>query len=337
MSHDWPNTIEQRGDVNWLKKRKSFFIDEINTSSLGSPPLWQLLQDLQPKYWFSAHLHVRFAALVKHSGQATQVKGGQKSRIVKAAAAETPDQPLEDSIDESVETKAGNNTEEMAIDMSDAEDEDIIGTTGNPEQIDIKDNDFDEDPIYAHDHDVHQPGVDDQEEKTMEIGSGIGSTRFLALSKCLEGQDFLQILEVLAPFDTDDKFKRDIKMEKNDGEISTITQPSFQFNSTWLAITRATHEYLSLEKRQKDLPKVDSFVSQVKEQEEWVKTRLSSIKGDHISPLDIENTQHFVKTAPATNDANGRMSGPRAYLKMKRSREDDDPTNASISGSSLVH
>jgi lariat debranching enzyme len=34
---------------------------------MGSPPSWNLLQTLQPKYWFSAHMHVKFPAIVPHN------------------------------------------------------------------------------------------------------------------------------------------------------------------------------------------------------------------------------------------------------------------------------
>lgn len=62
MSHDWPNGIELYGDAETLLKRKPFFRQEIQTSTLGSPPLQGLLAELRPRFWFSAHLHVRHAA-----------------------------------------------------------------------------------------------------------------------------------------------------------------------------------------------------------------------------------------------------------------------------------
>lgn len=38
---------------------------QIEDNSLGSPPGEMLMQELRPRYWFAAHLHVKFAALVR--------------------------------------------------------------------------------------------------------------------------------------------------------------------------------------------------------------------------------------------------------------------------------
>jgi hypothetical protein len=86
ISHDWPLSIEQHGDTQGLIREKPFFRQEVrsnptfflsrtytisstqvNTNTLGSPPLWSVLRTIQPSYWFAAHLHVKFPAIVEHS------------------------------------------------------------------------------------------------------------------------------------------------------------------------------------------------------------------------------------------------------------------------------
>jgi len=73
LSHDWPKGIYHFGDKTRLLRQKPFFAAEIANDELGSAAAQHLLLTLQPKYWFSAHLHVKFAALLNHpSGPTTR-------------------------------------------------------------------------------------------------------------------------------------------------------------------------------------------------------------------------------------------------------------------------
>ncbi|VDL28501.1 unnamed protein product [Hymenolepis diminuta] len=68
LSHDWPRGIYHYGDKEKLLNCKKHFRMEVNNNTLGSPPAEQLLCKLKPRYWFSAHMHCKFPAVVQHEG-----------------------------------------------------------------------------------------------------------------------------------------------------------------------------------------------------------------------------------------------------------------------------
>lgn len=66
LSHDWPLGITEYGNWEKLVQQKPFFREEVKLRTLGSKPAAELLDKLKPPYWFSAHLHCRFPAIIQH-------------------------------------------------------------------------------------------------------------------------------------------------------------------------------------------------------------------------------------------------------------------------------
>lgn len=67
LSHDWPLGVYNHGNVEELYRYKKYLQSEIETNTLGSPPAGELMTLLKPKYWFAAHMHAKFPALIPHN------------------------------------------------------------------------------------------------------------------------------------------------------------------------------------------------------------------------------------------------------------------------------
>jgi lariat debranching enzyme len=66
LSHDWPSRVELCGDHETLFAKKHGFREDSNNGRLGSIAARFVLNRLRPAFWFSAHLHVKFNAVVQH-------------------------------------------------------------------------------------------------------------------------------------------------------------------------------------------------------------------------------------------------------------------------------
>lgn len=69
ISHDWPSEVVYYGDMKDLLHIKPYFRKDINNHELGSPVNWELLCRFRPKWWLSAHLHVKYRATIQHGRQ----------------------------------------------------------------------------------------------------------------------------------------------------------------------------------------------------------------------------------------------------------------------------
>uniref|UniRef100_A0A8D8YS11 Lariat debranching enzyme n=1 Tax=Cacopsylla melanoneura TaxID=428564 RepID=A0A8D8YS11_9HEMI len=66
-SHDWPQGVYHHGNAAQLIKHKPYFKQEIEDNKLGSSVCEEVMKQLKPSYWFSAHLHTKFSAVIPHS------------------------------------------------------------------------------------------------------------------------------------------------------------------------------------------------------------------------------------------------------------------------------
>lgn len=168
VSHDWPRGIARHGDLSGLLRAKSFLRQEIEANTLGSPPGEMLLQELRPRYWFAAHLHVKFAAVVKHASQPPR---GRDTAVGSCGSSRG-------NIASTVQQSAVE--AQSAARLAPGQQPQLVGKAKAAK-------------LSAGGHAAEASGA--------ASGSGAGGrvgareTRFLALDKCLPRRGFLQVLD----------------------------------------------------------------------------------------------------------------------------------------------
>lgn len=66
LSHDWPVDITEYGDQVDLLRHMPRFTRDVKAGRFGAPPLSRLMEATAPRYWFAAHMHVKFPAVRQH-------------------------------------------------------------------------------------------------------------------------------------------------------------------------------------------------------------------------------------------------------------------------------
>ncbi|KAH0834064.1 hypothetical protein J3R83DRAFT_11348 [Lanmaoa asiatica] len=199
LSHDWPRSIEQYGNTQGLLRKKPFFRQDIDSGKLGSPPFMGLLQTLRPDWWFSAHLHVRFEAVVKH-GDGEQGPGEGNTPVVPT----NPDEIVisDDDVDESSTTTEATLMSEVRP-----------TTFQNPHGTTPVDDEELAEPVT-------RPVIPQSE------------TKFIALDKCLPRRDFLEIIEIQVPHTASVLVEQTSPLLTYDPEWLAITRAFNQYFST---------------------------------------------------------------------------------------------------------
>ncbi|PVZ99308.1 hypothetical protein BB558_004688 [Smittium angustum] len=291
VSHDWPRNVPKLGNTQELLRIKPWFKSDINNNKLGSAQLEELINNLKPKYWFSAHMHVRFETKINW----TEIEAQKKDNSTKTIQQEI-------------------NNDEINIDFSDDSDTETDKVIGNVDEIVNLDDSKEinktipdtkvelghtsETSAEYGNHPTKKAKVEHEEpletNKTEPQGERI--TNFLSLDKCLPKRKFLEIIDINV----------DSENIESIGENNNPPKSLFQYDPEWIAILRTLQPLIPTERSvpPETITKWINLGDMSEEIENEKKKVLSSI-------TDWNIPENFVLTAPGAKPGTPTNSRPR--------------------------
>ena len=223
ISHDWPQSIEWSGNWKQLFNRKKDFEADSRNGRLGSVAAKLVLHRLRPAFWFSAHLHIKFSAIVSFDTESDNQGGPMVEGGVIDRPAKNPDEIDLDLSDEDV----GEPNQEAKMEYESVNGERAVSDSGDKNSI--RDN-LDSSGVDLLTASKSRQDAEITQDST-EAATGIWNrtTRFLALDKCLPKRDFLQLLGIASL--SGEEAKRPLSLE---------------YDKEWLAIVRVFADDLVL-------------------------------------------------------------------------------------------
>ncbi|ROV89094.1 hypothetical protein VMCG_09874 [Cytospora schulzeri] len=310
LSHDWPRGVEKLGDVQQLYRLRPMWKEESLEGSLGSPAAEYVMDRLRPAYWFSAHMHWKFAAVKTYPPPG--VEAGSVASVVgttQAAGAHVPTATVPAGAAEA--TAVEKNPNEIDLDMDDDDEVVAAGTSSggdgpNHPKGDVAGNETHEATVgntVTEDLRAQLPASFTQPKPNpnssrrpagpkrtpgQPVPPTITNTevRFLALNKCEPGRDFLQLCEI-HPIST-----TTTNPDNNNNPSSSSSPPTttstttdgpnrfpLHYDPEWLSINRTFHPDLTIGDRKAQVPPdegEESYRPRIAENRAWVDQNITT-------------------------------------------------------------
>lgn len=335
LSHDWPLNIYNHGNLHKLLQQKKFFKLDIANGTLGSPLNEFLLNYLRPRYWFAAHLHVKFEAEVKFG----EVKLKKRKLSEGRGIAGSPANPHEIELDFDNDNITKDNSNQIELDMDtnpqeinlnmDSNDNNNNNNVNsievaNPQEIGL---DMDSSDTVKSNEDEIEISMDDMNEPTTNLDmtsapakenhnssfettihhnvSTFGTTTFpptttsfLALDKCLSRRKFLEV--------------KDIAVQPENLSHCSVKSDNFFYSRRSIIVNRVVEQFLATKKSQFESLNMNGILDNptsltiINEFLPLIETELTTFA--QIPDPDLEIPKNFKKTVP--DDVNALQIWP---------------------------